>query len=140
MATSETWANSKRVERWTNEGTPGYTKFAADGVAVASTRALTTAEATDLAAMDTQKTQLTNSTTITDYLAQRRARLSAIRTQAQAVSAKAAIASGLTTANLNTQVIALQTDLKTLAAAIDDLAQYDIRAGRAILAQYDGTD
>jgi hypothetical protein len=140
MAIREVYSQSKPSERWTNESTPGYTKFGADGVTVASSRALTTAEAADLTAMDTQKTQQTNATTISDYLVQRRARLTAIRTQAQAVSAKVAIASGLTTANLNTQVIALQTDLKTLAAAIDDLAQYDIRAGRAILGQYDGTD
>lgn len=86
-------------------------------------------------AVDVPPEQVTQRT-IQDYLVQRRARLTTIRTQAQAVSARAALSGNPTAAQMTT----LQTDIKTLAAAIDDLAQYDIRAGRAILGQYDGTD
>lgn len=77
-----------------------------------------------------------NAQAITDYLVQRRARLAAIRTQAQAVSARAATSGNPTAA----QMTALQTDIKTLAAAVDDLAQYDIRLGRGLLSQFDATD
>lgn len=136
MASRELWKDSALVGRWTNEGTAGYYS----GSPLARQRALTAQEAADLAAQDAQAVQATNAATIDDYLTVRRARLTTIRTQAQAVSAKAAIAAGLNLANLNTQLIAVQTDLKTLAAAIDDLAQYDIRLGRRLLAQTDATD
>jgi hypothetical protein len=136
MAIRETSDGTRVVERWTNEGTAGYY----GGTPLARQRALTAQEAADLAAVDTMVAQSTTSTTISDYLTQRRARLTAIRTQAQAVSAKAQYATGQTATQLTTTVRDLQTDLKTLAAAIDDLAQYDIRLGRALLGQFDGTD
>lgn len=82
-----------------------------------------------------------NATTISDYLVQRRARLSAIRTQAQAVGAAASFGAGsLSAAVLSNAVRALQADVKTLAAAVDDLAQFDIRLSRRVLDLYDGTD
>ena len=66
---------------------------------------------------------------VEEYLAARRTRLAVIRTQAQTIAA----AGSLTTAQLTTHI-------KTLASAVDDLAQYDIRLGRALLQHFDQAD
>lgn len=137
MATRETSNGTRTIERWTNEGTAGYYS----GNPLVKTRDLTAAEVAELAAQDTARTQGATATTIEDYLVTRRARLTAIRTQAQTVAGRTASAAGtLATAQLSTAVRALEVDMKTLANAIDDLAQFDIRHSRRTLALYDGTD
>lgn len=63
MARRETYSNSQRVELWTNEASPGYTRWDADGN-VAEQRALTTAEADILGAQDVSDTTTTNAATL----------------------------------------------------------------------------
>lgn len=137
MATRDVSDGTRTVERWTNVGTAGY--YA--GNPLTKQRNLTATESAELAAIDTALTGATNATTINDYLVARRTRLATIRTEAAAVIARANIATGtLSSAVLSTSVRDLQADLKKLAAAIDDLAQYDVRLGRRVLDQYDATD
>lgn len=62
MAAREVSDGTRTVERWTNEGTAGYYT----GNPLARQRALTTAEAADLAAMDAGNTQASNRSTLTD--------------------------------------------------------------------------
>lgn len=56
MAAREVSNGSRTVERWTNEGTPGYY----GGNPLAKQRDLTPAEAADLAAMDAANAAATN--------------------------------------------------------------------------------
>lgn len=70
-----------------------------------------------------------NEAVVTDYLVARQARLRNIRTSAQAIAA--------TTSFNNTT---RDTALRDLAAAVDDLAQFDIRLARRVLGLYETTD
>lgn len=62
MASREVSDGTRTIERWTNEGTPGY--YAGDPLT--RQRALTADEAADLAAMDAANTAATNRGTLTD--------------------------------------------------------------------------
>lgn len=63
-------------------------------------------------------------------LTQRQARLTTVRSQAQGIAATSGTLTGAQLSN----------SLRTLAAAVDDIAQFEIRLARRVLALYDAVE
>ena len=111
MATREVSNGTRTIERWTNEGAPGYY----GGNPLTKQRDLTAAEASELAAMDTANAQGTNRTTI----------------EQQAANALAG--------NRTFLALASPTNAQN-AAQVKALTQQNNRIIRLLLNQLDGTD